>query len=234
MFSMLFAAIFLWVLDNYGNDKNSRVIWWLVPAMILWVNMHAGFAVGLALTWSVVGVALDDYILEKLSPLQIWRRVRQLVALWIVTVAAVSINPNGPRLYSYPFETLRSGAMMRYIQEWSSRLQDPAFLALLVLIIIISVFWRSHRNQRDQRTATALRNGRGNASIWPKRPLFWACCNSDTCAPPMDVAISLRCSKPFAFCGHACAHLQRESHCHFCQRSTPDHCPRHLPPPASS
>jgi hypothetical protein len=138
MFSMFFAAIFLWVLDKYAHEKNSRGVWWLVPVMILWVNMHAGFAVGLALILvTIAGVALDSYILEKLSLLQIWRRVRQLVVLWIVTLAAVNINPNGPRLYSYPFETLRSGAMMRYIQEWRPPdFQDPTFLALLVLIII--------------------------------------------------------------------------------------------------
>lgn len=138
MFSMLFAAVFLWVLDKHGREKDSRLVWWLLPVMILWVNMHAGFAVGLALILvTAVGVALDSYILEKLSLLQIWLRVRQLVVFWVVTAAAVSINPNGPRLYSYPFETLRSGAMMRYIQEWRPPdFQDPAFLALLVLIII--------------------------------------------------------------------------------------------------
>jgi len=137
MFSMLFAATFLWVLDNYDHEKNWRVVWCLVPAMILWVNMHAGFAVGLALILvTIVGVALDGYILEKLSVVEIWQRTRQLLVLWVVAVAAVCINPNGPRLYSYPFETLRSGAMMRYIQEWRPPdFQDPTFLALLFLII---------------------------------------------------------------------------------------------------
>src|SRR5688572_13628562 len=30
MFSMLFAAIFLFVLDKYDYEKKSRVVWWLV------------------------------------------------------------------------------------------------------------------------------------------------------------------------------------------------------------
>src|SRR6185503_14528489 len=42
MFSMLLAAVFLWVLDQHGQDKDSRLIWWLIPATALWANMHAG------------------------------------------------------------------------------------------------------------------------------------------------------------------------------------------------
>jgi hypothetical protein len=137
MFSMLFASFFLWMLEKYGERKNSRSIWLLIPAMVLWVNMHAGYAVGLALILvTIVGLALDGYILEKLSVVEIWQRTRQLFVLWVVAVAAVCINPNGPRMYSYPLETLRSGAMMRYIQEWRPPdFQDPTFLALLFLII---------------------------------------------------------------------------------------------------
>jgi len=49
----------------------------------------------------------------------------------------VAINPNGLRLYTYPFETLRSHSMMQYIQEWRPPdFQDPMFLGLIVFIIV--------------------------------------------------------------------------------------------------
>jgi uncharacterized membrane protein len=58
--------------------------------------------------------------------------------VWLITAAAVVINPNGVRLYSYPFETLKSYAQMRYIQEWRSpNFQDPMFLPLLILILVL-------------------------------------------------------------------------------------------------
>jgi hypothetical protein len=48
----------------------------------------------------------------------------------------VCLNPNGLRIYSYPFETLRSQAMMQYIQEWHSPdFQSPLFLAFAVLLL---------------------------------------------------------------------------------------------------
>jgi hypothetical protein len=47
----------------------------------------------------------------------------------------VIIKPNGARLYSYPFETLKSNAMMKYISEWwSPNFHEPMFLPLAILI----------------------------------------------------------------------------------------------------
>ena len=66
----------------------------------------------------------------------VWYEARALCGLLIISVAAVCINPNGARMYSYPFETLASHAMMQFIQEW--RLPDfhqPLFQALALLLL---------------------------------------------------------------------------------------------------
>lgn len=139
MFSLLFASVFLAVLEKYCRGENTRLIWWLVPLMTLWANMHAGFAVGLAFIFlTVLGIAIDELILHKRSIAFIWTSIRELCVLWLISAAAVVINPNGWRLYSYPFETLRSYAQMRYIQEWKSPdFQDPMFLPFLILILAL-------------------------------------------------------------------------------------------------
>ena len=139
MFSILFAAVFLWVLDQYQQNRKSRIIWWLIAVTVLWVNMHAGFPVGLVLILlTIVGIALDEYILQKGSINQIWQRTRVLFLVWLLSLVAVSLNPNGLRIYSYPFETLRSRSMMQYIHEWRPPdFQDPMFLGLIVFIVVI-------------------------------------------------------------------------------------------------
>ena len=139
MFSILFASIFLIILDKYCSNEKTRLVWWLIPLMIVWVNMHAGFAAGLALiAITILGLALDVRIRHKDSLSSIWKRTRRLCLLGLLTGAAVLVNPNGFRIYSYPFETLRSQVQMRYIQEWKSpNFQDPMFLALLILIVIM-------------------------------------------------------------------------------------------------
>src|SRR5258705_1435690 len=138
MFSILFASLFLAILDRFCRSERTDLIWWLIPLMVLWVNMHAGFAVGLALILLViVGLAIDARIRHNASLASIWKSIRRLCLLWVLAVAAVSVNPAGLRIYSYPFETLRSYTQMRYIQEWRSpNVQDPTFLALLILIVL--------------------------------------------------------------------------------------------------
>jgi hypothetical protein len=132
VFSVLFASIFLSLLGDFQSDCQSRdgkhSIWLLVPLMVLWVNMHAGFAVGIVLVLLVIiGTALEG-VVSAGSPLRaIWPRVRLLGLVLIACVAAVLLNPSGARMYSYPFETLTSQAMMKYIHEWRS----PDFHALM-------------------------------------------------------------------------------------------------------
>jgi hypothetical protein len=88
--------------------------------MALWVNMHAGFPVGIALILLVViGMTLSGLAAGESSAV-LWRRLRPLCLVLMGCIVAVLLNPNGARMYSYPFETLKSQAMMRYIEEWRS------------------------------------------------------------------------------------------------------------------
>jgi len=168
--SLLFASIFISFLDRYSRREEMPPIWWLVPLMILWVNLHAGFALGLALiVLTIAGLLLDCLLLRKDSLSDVWRRAQPLSWLLIFCVAAVCLNPNGTRIYTYPFETLTSHAMMQYIEEWRSPdFHNPLFQALaLLLLATFSALALSNRRPRPGQllmlVATAwatLRSGR--------------------------------------------------------------------------
>lgn len=170
MFSLLFASIFISFLDRYSRQEEMHSIWWLVPLMILWVNLHAGFALGAVLIiLTIVGLLLDWLLLRKNSFAEVWQRARPLCWLLIICGAAVCLNPNGARLYFYPFETLSSHAMMQYIQEWRSPdFHNPLFQALALLFLAtFSALALSNRRPRPSQllllavTAWAtLRSGR--------------------------------------------------------------------------
>jgi hypothetical protein len=143
VFSFLFASIFLKLLDDFQDHQRSRSVWLLIPLMVLWVNMHAGFAVGIALIVLVLaGTVLDAIVFRRNSPRQAWQRLRGLVIVLIGCLAAILLNPSGFRIYSYPFETLRSQAMMKFIEEWRSpNFHELMFqpLALFVLVVIAAL-----------------------------------------------------------------------------------------------
>jgi hypothetical protein len=137
MFSFLFASIFIAALASYARRGSGRFIWWLVPLIILWVNMHAGFALGLVLiALTITGMLLDEWLAQGERPGALNKRVRPLCFVLAACALSVSLNPSGARIYMYPFETLTSQAMMKYIQEWFS----PDFHKLMFLPMAVLLF----------------------------------------------------------------------------------------------
>jgi hypothetical protein len=134
MFSLLLASVFLTILDQFSHNENTKTIYWLIPLTTVWANLHAGFALGLVLILlTIAGLMLESLMSGELKAG--FKRVRPLLIVWLLCVAAVSLNPSGARLYAYPFETLKSHAMMKYIAEWwSPNFQEPMFQPLALLI----------------------------------------------------------------------------------------------------
>ena len=134
--TLLLASLFLFLLDR--SFKRPEVLWWLPLLMLFWVNLHAGYALGIALLiLYLLGKGLDLAFGESQSSDSArWFREAGLVAF--LCVAVVPLNPYGPRLYSYPFETLRSPAMMANITEWlSPNFHQGKHLPLLLLVLAV-------------------------------------------------------------------------------------------------
>jgi hypothetical protein len=136
MFSLLLASIFLVLLE--ASEHRSKLLWWTAPLMLLWVNLHAGYPIGLAfIALFLLGEALEAMVgpdpWMKFLP-----RFKQLAMAFALCLALVALNPNGVRIYWYPFETLRSAAMHRFIQEWfSPDFHDPTYLPLLLMLLAL-------------------------------------------------------------------------------------------------
>lgn len=136
MFSLLLASIFLLLLE--ASERHPGLLWWTAPLMLLWVNLHAGYPIGLAfLALFLAGEALEaglhNHPWEEHLP-----RLKQLGAAFFLGLGLVAVNPNGIRIYGYPFETLRSAAMHRFIHEWfSPDFHDPTYLPLLLMLLAL-------------------------------------------------------------------------------------------------
>jgi len=136
MFSLLLASIFLVLLE--ASEHRPKLLWWTAPLMLLWVNLHAGYAIGLAfIALFLLGEALEAGVgpepWQKSVP-----RFKGLATAFALCLALVALNPNGVRIYLYPFETLRSAAMHRFIQEWfSPDFHDPTYLPLLLMLLAL-------------------------------------------------------------------------------------------------
>jgi len=117
----LCLAICLLLLTLYKKGK-ARVVWLLPPLLALWVNVHGGYIIGLALLGLTVA---GEAVRRPAAPL------RPLVLAIGLSVAATLLNPHGLEALSYPFTYAgTSNASMRYIEEW----QSPDFHSPYLLI----------------------------------------------------------------------------------------------------
>jgi len=123
MFSFLLASFLLWLLDRSSNSP--RRLFWTPLIFLLWVNLHAGFALGLAI---LLVFAIDSFAANRADR---WR----LYLAFGGSIVAVAANPNGFRMFSYPLEVLRSEAMQKQIAEWfSPNFHRVAYFPLMLLI----------------------------------------------------------------------------------------------------
>src|SRR5215212_10096506 len=62
VFTLLLSSVYLALLARYVRRGEPRHLWWLVPLMALWVNLHGGFLIGLVLIGlTIVCVPLDAW-----------------------------------------------------------------------------------------------------------------------------------------------------------------------------
>jgi hypothetical protein len=144
MATFVLSATFLWVLEDFRWQRKNRLIW-LPFLMAVWVNSHPGFAIGFIL----VGIYLLDELIRWLAenwPLKrkkIQNALRGRVGVVLLVVLGMllgaSLNPAGPAIFGYPFETVSISVLRDYIQEWQSpnfhELAAQPFIWLLLLLL---------------------------------------------------------------------------------------------------
>ncbi len=138
MFTFLFASLLLWLIERAEN--NARLLLCVPPLFVLWLNLHAGFAIGPVLMFLYAA----GLILETATGTSPWAEVRPIVSRILLAalacLALVPLNPNGVRLYLYPLETVRSVELRSLIVEWFSpdfhlSMYFPFLLVLLLVLV---------------------------------------------------------------------------------------------------
>ncbi len=120
MFTVVLFAAFLALL--WENYQTGRARLWLLPLlMVAWVNLHFGFAAGLALILAYVGVELSETIFGEVRRRAALQRLRRAWG-WLAATALVTLaNPWGWGMYRALMRQQRAaGQQQLNIGEWSS------------------------------------------------------------------------------------------------------------------
>ena len=137
VFTLLLASIYLAILTQYARRGTDRIVWLLVPLMVLWVNLHGGFFIGLVLmTLTILGIPLDAWASgEKIR--SFWPRLRVLGLVLLSCLFAGLLNPYSASIYTSPIRVLLSPIYHQVISDWlSPNFHQPNMLPLTLLILV--------------------------------------------------------------------------------------------------
>lgn len=121
--SFALTALVCYVLHLFKRKGVNR-LWILPPVFVLWVNLHAGYALGfMVLGAFLVGELLNrllGYIAPPADPVVNWRGLALVGGVTLLSAALLVINPNTSRMWFYYIETVRIPFLRDYIMEWQS------------------------------------------------------------------------------------------------------------------
>jgi hypothetical protein len=134
----------------------GRAVWALVPIFAIWGNLHSGFTIGAGF----MGVILVTEVVAhrfKWAGRAPRERVRTLGLVLAACLAVIVLNPNGPQIYLYAFQTQFSPAQQELIQEWHSPdFHDVVVGAFELMALSLAVMVAVTRQVRPRDAALAL------------------------------------------------------------------------------
>ncbi|MGI8609210.1 MAG: hypothetical protein ACR2MY_08305 [Candidatus Dormibacteria bacterium] len=151
MITFALVVLLLLLLRRYRFTADRRWLYPIPPIFVLWVNLHAGFTIGLVfLAITVVGEAVYRLFrkqeLEGREPAP----MKPLLVAALLATLAVMINPNTFQIYLYAAQTQFSPAQQKLIVEWFSPNFHtievrPFELMLLMVPVLMSLSVRRPR-----------------------------------------------------------------------------------------
>jgi hypothetical protein len=145
MDSYLLTALVLFLVERQLR-RGGHVAWVLPPVFLIWSNLHSGFILGLIFLLAIVAVELGSALVGRRSDAA-RRRIGQLTWATGCSLAVCLLNPNGPSIIAYPFETQFNTAQQALIQEWQSPdFHSAVLLPLLIFILSLAVLLVRYRS----------------------------------------------------------------------------------------
>jgi hypothetical protein len=118
LFTFALLPICIWIVEA-DRRKTSRWIWILIPLGAVWINLHGGYFLFLALLAALVaGTLVEEWLAGGR-----WIRSGRYFVLFVGCSASSLLNPYGIALHVHVFEYLRSDWIRNLIQEF----QAPSF-----------------------------------------------------------------------------------------------------------
>lgn len=140
LFTYLFVALFLYVLDQYSRSRDLRMIIAIPPLIWIWVNSHGAFV----LSFVLLSIYIVTLCVRNASEIRSgekvdWRQMKEISAVMVISAALTFLNPYGTRLLLYPFSFLKESFYKSHLVEWAPPELFGTDLPFLIFFIVTTL-----------------------------------------------------------------------------------------------
>jgi hypothetical protein len=139
LFSFLLTAVLAYILYLFKWRGVNR-LWLLPPLFVLWVNLHAGYALGFMVLAAFVAGEVLNHLLALIAPADDpvlgWREIGLVVGVAVLSFLLLAIHPNTVRMWTYYIDTVRVGFLQDFIQEWRSPDFHPLYVQPFIWLLL--------------------------------------------------------------------------------------------------
>jgi len=158
---LLFFLLLLLIIYRYEQTKNYKVLWFLLPLLYLWSNLHGTFLIAFFIFGLFAGAKILEIILHKKWPNKFVEQknvfsIKQiLIFIGIATLSIITtlLTPYGLELYSFLIGYGNSyylTAISEWLPQWFFPFSYPQLLFIsFTLATIILSFYYSFKNWKN-------------------------------------------------------------------------------------
>lgn len=144
--SWFFTLLWFLALERWEQESAPRWLRWFFPAsMMLWVNLHGGWLIGIALLaiYTITALVESWSTSDAIARIRAAHRARAMHLAFALSAVATVVNPYGLRLHAHIYRYLGDRYLMNRIDEfrspdfhgWAQR----CFAAILVVVLVAFV-----------------------------------------------------------------------------------------------
>ena len=174
LLSFLLIAALCYLLYLYKWRGVNR-LWLIPPLFVLWVNLHAGYALGFIVLAGFVAGEVFNNLLAWSSPpkdeggngdpIVSWRGIGLVVLVSLLSFLCLLLNPNTTRMWVYYLDTVRIGVLQDFIQEWRSPDFHPLYTQPFIWLLLATLAALGLSGRRVDGSDLALVAGFAYASL---------------------------------------------------------------------
>jgi len=147
LFTLFFLVVFFFLIEQ-DRTGNNFALYGLLPLFVIWINMHAGFVVGLGLFAIYIAERFISDIYTKENYAKIFMNIKRNLFIFSTICILLMLNPYGHEYFPYLWRAItldRTSLIPEWFPIWEVSTGHTFVYLIAVIIILYSLIHKGFK-----------------------------------------------------------------------------------------